>query len=263
MIDLRNTTFIIPIYIESEDRAKNLETVIKYLTKHFDTNIIICEWASQTGARLLNSLGIYAPIKHYLFRHAIGDLKVFHRTLFLNEMLRLVKTPVVVNYDIDILLAPDVYKECERLILSGKDLVYPYFWGNSQYKVNYSGRDKINKTLDLNCLEESDKQIERSEYGHCQFFNSASYREGGMEDENFISYGPEDKWRGLRFQRLGYNVMWAEGYVYHLEHSRGINSSSENPYIQKNNELFLFLDSLSEEQIKIHYKNQDYLKKYK
>ena len=43
MINLTNTTFIIPVRIDSSDRLSNLEYVIKYLQFHFETNIIIQE----------------------------------------------------------------------------------------------------------------------------------------------------------------------------------------------------------------------------
>ncbi len=37
MIDLTNTTFIIPITIDSKDRLRNYNIIIEYLTKEFDT----------------------------------------------------------------------------------------------------------------------------------------------------------------------------------------------------------------------------------
>ena len=39
----------------------------------------------------------------------------------------IVKTPVVVNYDIDVMLPIESYVESQRLILNGiSDFVYPY-----------------------------------------------------------------------------------------------------------------------------------------
>ena len=43
MIDLKNCTFIIPIRIESEDRMRNVVTVLAYLLKNFDTKVIVKE----------------------------------------------------------------------------------------------------------------------------------------------------------------------------------------------------------------------------
>ena len=43
-LDLKDVTFTIPVRIESEDRKRNLKTVIQYMVHHLDTNIIILVW---------------------------------------------------------------------------------------------------------------------------------------------------------------------------------------------------------------------------
>ena len=43
MIDLKNCTFIIPVRIESEDRMRNVITVLCYLLENFDTKVILKE----------------------------------------------------------------------------------------------------------------------------------------------------------------------------------------------------------------------------
>ena len=169
---------------------------------------------------------------------------------------------VVVNYDVDVLLQPEVYLDCQNKILAGVDLIYPYFWGDSQYQVNYSGRNLVQSTGSLANLESRNVAIARSEYGHCQFFNAKSYRAGGMENESFISYGPEDKERGLRFKKLGYKVQWENNYVYHLEHTRGSDSSTQNPHMDHNNRLFTGLEKLNKEELRNHYNRVAYINKY-
>jgi hypothetical protein len=84
-----------------------------------------------------------------------------------------------------------------------------------------------------------------------------------MENEKFISYGPEDKERGLRFKMLGYKVEWLNNLVYHIEHSRGINSSNNNPHIQNNHLLLRMINSLTKSQLTDYYNKIDYIKKYK
>lgn len=262
-LNLTDTTFIIPIYIESPDRALNVKIVLSYLLKHLDTNIIILEHDIKPKVpEILEQLGIKDKIK-YIFSENISGHDVFHRTKFLNEMLYQVTTKVVVNYDTDVLFNPEVYLECQNKILTGSDLIYPYFWGDSQRQVYNSGRNKIQADLTLDSLIESDYNTCRSEFGHCQFFNTNSYREGGMENEMFISYGPEDKERGYRFNKLGYKVEWLNNIVYHIEHSRGINSSSKNPHISTNNNVLSTIQSLTAEQLKEYYRNIEYIKKYK
>jgi hypothetical protein len=262
-IDLKNLTFIIPVYIESTDREINTIITLSYLTKYFDTNIIILEHDKISKIpKILDDLKISDSVK-YIFSKNVAGNDIFHRTRFLNEMLNEVNTPVVVNYDVDIILSTNVYVECRDKILNGSDLIYPYFWGNSQKQVNNLGRTKIQNSLDINLLTDTDCNTTISEYGHCQFFNTNSYRNGGMENEKFISYGPEDKERGLRFKMLGYKVEWLNNLVYHIEHSRGINSSNNNPHIQNNHLLLRMISSLSKSQLTDYYNKIDYIKKYK
>jgi hypothetical protein len=261
--NLRETTFIIPVGIESEDRKTNTIITLNYLCKYFDTNIIIYEYDTENKvSEILKNINVGETNISHIFIKNDSRNPIFHRTKFLNEMLMKVTTPVVVNYDVDILLKPEAYIECTNHIINGQDLVYPYFWGNSQHQVYYSGRDKILQELTLDSLTEADYNICRSEYGQCQFFNTKSYIDGGMENEGFISYAPEDQERGYRFKKLGYNVMWANNYIYHLEHTRGINSSSKNPNMAHNNTLFEDIKKLSELELKEYYNNIDYRKKY-
>ena len=39
--DLTKTTFIIPLRIETDDRMRNIITILIYLTRNFDTKIIL------------------------------------------------------------------------------------------------------------------------------------------------------------------------------------------------------------------------------
>ena len=43
MIDLKSCTFIIPVRIESEDRIRNIITVLCYLLDNFDAKVILKE----------------------------------------------------------------------------------------------------------------------------------------------------------------------------------------------------------------------------
>lgn len=266
MIDLTNTTFIIPLCIESKDREMNTFITLSYLCKYLHTNIIVYEYDKVSKfCDIIGSINIgNSNLQHIFVSDETGN-GIFHRTKFLNEMLITVKTPVVVNYDIDILLKPDLYQKSSDLIINGHDLVYPYFWKQHQRQINYTGRVKVFDTISLDTLNNSDYKIEDSEYGHCQFFNTKSYISGGMENEGFISWAPEDQERGHRFKTLGYKVMWSnntQDYVYHIEHTRGSNSSTNNPLLDHNNKLFAYIKSLPKDQLISYYKNVDYIKKY-
>ena len=148
------------------------------------------------------------------------------------------------------------------------DVVYPYGNGNYQKKI-YADDEMVSEFLSNDCdfsILERKFEWDNAESGHVQFFNTAAYREGGMENENFRGSSPEDKERLHRFVTLGYNVGRIDDLIYHLEHSRGNNSwpvsYHGNPYMQDNIALWNHLVTLSKEQLREYYNEQKYLKKY-
>ena len=258
MIDLSNATFIIPVRIDSMDRAFNFQYVVNYLCRNLKTNIKILESGPNKIAEdLLKAINpIYCKIDYWYQQDDGGP---FHRTRLLNEMLVECETDVVVNYDCDILLKPETYLVAYNEILSGADLCYPYFLGDSQIMVTRPGMQD-----DLTVSAPIRHEIRNSDCGHCQFFKRSSYLAGGMESEYFVSYGPEDYERKNRFIKLGYNVKWLDGhFVYHLEHVRGADSSKENPHFEKNEKLYQKLCSYNKQELLDYYKDAEYLKKYK
>jgi hypothetical protein len=139
--DLSNCTFLIPLRIETDDRMRNITTIIAYLLTNFNTNIIIKEYDSHSVFQesvipmlecgfdeneLKNIVHIFEKTEEY----------VFHRTRLINDMVLQSTTPVVVNYDSDILLPIESYPLAVELITSGQyKCVYPYGYGDWQYQI--------------------------------------------------------------------------------------------------------------------------------
>jgi hypothetical protein len=266
-IDLKEATFIIPIRIESSDRLRNVITTTAFLLENFDTNIIIKEVDSESVFKnealpiLKDILDIDITINH-IFEKSEDSL--FHRQKVLNEMIVETDTEIVVNYDCDVLLPLSSYCEAYESILNHEyDVIYPY--GEGIYQQQVKATDEIVshflQTKDFDYLENHSK-LHTSDFGWAQFFNRQIYIDGGMENENFRAYAPEDKERFYRFTTLGYNVGRIYGYVYHLEHSRGENSWFNNPHMAHNNEVWNFISSLSKQELEEYYSKQEYLKKY-
>jgi len=267
MKDLKNCTFIIPLMIEHQDRYNNAKSVLTYLNKNFETNVFIYE-ISDSGSKLdfLESLD-NLKIKSWLDKPE----PAFHRTKYLNIMLDEVTTKVVANYDIDVLLKPDTYIDAVYRICEGEsDVIYPYRFGaDGQRRIEMNpnihsefGANEYNlEFIDNNQNLYSDFG---SEYGHCIFFNTDIYKKYGAENENFISYGPEDKERGERFVKMGFNVNWmSESMIYHFEHHRGPDSSNNNPSIIENWRVYDVCKSMDGDQLISYYGNHEYGKKYK
>lgn len=267
MIDLKEATFIIPIRIESPDRLRNVITTVAFLLENFDTNIIIKEVDSESVfARdafpiLQNICEVPVDVKH-IFVQSYEPL--FHRQKVLNEMVMESDTDIVVNYDCDVILPIQSYEIAYKGIMNGTyDVVYPYGMGNYQYQVKAT--DEIVSDFlqdnDYSILKANSK-IHDSEYGWVQFFRKSVYIKGGLENENFKAYAPEDKERHYRYTTLGYKVGRISDYIYHLEHSRGENSWFSNPHMQSNMDEWDKIQRMDKKQLIEYYSNQKYMRKY-
>ena len=269
--DLSQATFIIPVRIESPDRLRNVVTTTAFLMENFNTNIIIKEVDKESvfhrdALPLLESVldqeNIFTNF-NYIFEQS--DDPLFHRQRILNEMVLEADTEIVVNYDCDVILPIDSYLWAYKMIRDGiSDVVYPYGQGEYQKQVDRDDQVVSNflETGDYAHLDSASK-IHTSDFGWAQFFKRSVYIEGGLENENFKAYAPEDKERHYRFKKLGYKVdRIADGWVYHLEHARGENSWFTNPHMQSNMDEWGKIQSMTREQLKEYYLQQDYLKKY-
>ena len=266
--DLTKATFIIPVRIESQDRMRNVITSTIFLLQNFDTNIIIKEVDSESIFEnealpiLKDILDVNVNVNHIFEK---SDEPLFHRQKVLNEMIMEADTEIVINYDCDVLLPLNSYHEAYQSILHHTyDVIYPYGQGMYQYQVRATDEivSHFLQTGDFDYLEKH-SNLHTSDFGWVQFFNRQVYIDGGMENENFKAYAPEDKERFYRFTTLGYNVGRINNYVYHLEHSRGENSWFNNPYMNLNIEEWDKIQSMKKNELIEYYSNQNYIKKYK
>ena len=266
-IDLTEATFIIPIRIESPDRLRNVITSIAFLLENFDTNIIVKEVDSESVFLrdalpvLEDILDVDVKVQH-IFEKSNDPL--FHRQRVLNEMIVAADTEIVINYDCDVLLPLDSYHEAYQSILHHThDVIYPY--GQGMYQQQVRATDEIVshflQTGNFDYLNQH-SNLHTSDFGWVQFFNRQVYIDGGMENENFKAYAPEDKERFYRFTTLGYNVGRINNYVYHLEHARGENSWFNNPHMLSNMQEWEKIQTMNKVQLVEYYSHQDYLKRY-
>ena len=289
-IDLKNTTFIIPLRVDTGDRLRNVVLSTAFLLNKFDTNVIIKEVDSERRFEayclpIIKRIADTTNLRH-IFEVETRTDDSFHRTKILNDMVMESTTDVVVNYDTDIILPLTSYTSAVAMLEKDYDVVYPYRFGKQgerKVKLNFSVRTQD----DMNNFEnypESKKFIASSnsdsfdipfdnyfyyphqqgegwaEYGMVQFFNRMVYMDGFLENEGFIAYAPEDVERHHRWKTLGYRIGRVDNYAYHLEHERTQNSWFHNPHMQRNNELWEKLKVLDKEQLTEYYKQQDYVK---
>jgi hypothetical protein len=286
--NLKNSTFIIPLRIDTGDRLRNVVLTTSYLLHHFDTNIIIKEVDSERrfenhALPILKRICDTRNLNHIFEEDSRSD-DAFHRTKILNDMILDSSTDIVINYDIDVLLPVESYLKSVDMISDGYDLVYPYRFGNyAEKKVNLNFTVHTQQDLDnfencefvdkfissgynVNCCDDKffyyqgQSGIGWAEYGMVQFFKRSSYIEGYLENENFVAYGPEDVERHHRWKILEYKIGRVDDVVYHLEHERTQNSHYHNPYMKHNIDLWDYLQKLTKEEIVEYYQKQEYFK---
>jgi hypothetical protein len=261
MINLKDTTFIIPITIESNDRLKNAKSVLGYLNHHFNTNIIIHELTKD-----VSKLNFIENLNNLKIEHIveINPLTHYHRTRQLNYMLNMVNTPVVANYDIDVVLPISSYIDSQEMIYSNKsDFVYPYGYGNYQKQIleNFP-RNIFEINFNIDDINNVYLRTHTSGFGHCFFGNTEKYILAGGENEDFIAYGPEDAERAYRFEKLGFSIGRIDDFVYHFEHMRTPFSCGQNGRFYDNNLLFDKILKMNHSEFLEYYKNPLYTRKY-
>jgi predicted glycosyltransferase involved in capsule biosynthesis len=247
VINLKDVTFLIPLKIESEDRKKIIVMLLDYIFKHLDTNVIICE---EGKAAIFPQINRQEWNKKTLYIFRKNDSDLFHKTKNLNLMIRKSKTPIIVSQDSDVLFYPQQYHLAAQAIRGGiLDFCYPF------NKPNHNITKKLQQTFSLSLNLSGVEHLVNFEHpspppGGCFFINKDRFIKAGMENENFVSWGPEDVERRDRLIKLGFKVGSIEGKLFHLDHSRTANSDTTNSHFQKNEEEYRKILSLSPEDLR-------------
>lgn len=242
---LKDVAFTIPVKYDHQDRWDNLKLTLAWIRGNFNTNVFLGE---QGGQKFLQSGGwmnyINFPDKH------------FHRTKMLNRMAESAQSSeIVVNFDCDnICPILQVLIGVEMIRKGEADMVYPY-----DGRVARVDREKWYKELWETggnfgifggTIFRGTRAIDPLSVGHIIMFNKNKFFEGGGENENFLSYGPEDVERFERFEKLGYNIKRVKGIVYHIDHHCGPDSSGKNPYFGKNYDELERIRKMNPEQLR-------------
>lgn len=250
-IDLKDVTFTIPVSYDHPDRLRNLELTLSMLQKYFDTNFIVMEqgggkfeWTAET-------------CDYYQFTRP-----QFHRTRMLNHMAKLAKTPFVVNFDADVILPPSQILEAVTLLRNGVDVAYPYS-GRFTRMNRMRWYSRLKNCMDIGIVAGENFPIVRrhdaSSTGGAIFFNRESFLQGGGENENLISFGPDDAERFERFTKLGFDVRKVPGAIYHCDHFCGPNSSNRHIYTDANKAEFAKIVAMSKDELSEYIKRWEWV----
>jgi len=225
--NLTDNTFLIIIRLDTIERLENILASTKFLLEHFETNISVLESTYRYNGflkKLLDSRINYNFIK--------DDDPILHRTMYLNKMLKETTTPFVSVWDADVITSPLQISESLNILRRKEaDFVFPYeklFLDTSLILRNIF----FEKQLDLKFLYNNQKKMSLmyspDPVGGAFFCNLNSYKNAGLEKEEFYGWGLEDGERYIRWHRNGYTIKRIPGPLFHLSHPRGINSLLHN-----------------------------------
>ena len=262
-----NLTFLIPTRIETEDRLRNIISVVSYLLKHTDAKVIIKEVAPHNNFlfRALPIIKKYVDISNLTFLYEESNEPLFCKSKVLNDLIVESDTKFVANYDADCILPVESYHKAYAMLENDQaDVVYPYQCGIYQWRSTYNMNifNSFMNNLSTNVLDK-DKSLSNSTIGWTQFINRQTYIDCYMMNENFVSWGCEDDEFYFRMSTLGNRNARVNNYVYHLEHSRTHNSWFSNPNFNNNYNLWNTIKTFDRNQLVNYYKDQEYLKNRK
>lgn len=237
MENLKDTTFLIPVRIDSIMRLENLLTVSNFLVENFETTVKVLECAPYCNGLLRRLL----DQKIYCYFQEDNDPVLF-RTRCINEMALLANTSYVAVWDADVIVpVKQILSAVDLLRNKQADFTYPY---KEQFlDTTAIIRKMFLKKGGIEILEKNMSKMNSwympNPVGGAFIAEMKSYKEAGLENENFYGWGPEDIERFNRWQKLGYKIERISGPLFHLSHDRGVNSTYQNndQYNLKNREI--------------------------
>jgi hypothetical protein len=161
-------------------------------------------------------------------------------------------TPVIVNYDADVLFEPWAYEVATNAILEDKaDMVYPY----AGPFINCKNRELFIKGIRKNYSFEHITKLEyevfnKNSVGGAIFWNRDKFIDVGMENENFISWGHEDFERVERAKKLGARVARLHGNLLHVSHHRSAMGQANHDMYKHNEREFIKVRDMSPPQLR-------------
>ncbi len=247
-ITLKDVTFTIPVFYDHPDRKSNLDLSVCLLQHYFDTNIIVME----NNSKGLQHIGEYTDYWQ-------SEYPVFHRTKMLNDMAKVATTPIIVNWDCDIVLPPLQIWKAVQAIRNGADMVFPYDGRFARIPRQVWYKDLCH-WLDIGIIGNTQfngmgSNDNHNSVGGAVFWNKEAYFKAGGENEHFISFGAEDQERVVRAEKLGLTIERVKGCLYHINHWVGVNSTTQNPYFIPNRMEFEKVKDMSKEELITYISN--------
>ena len=250
-IDLTDTTFIIPVRIDTVVRLENLILTIDHLQERFQTHIVVLEAAPY------NNGFIQKLLKDRITYHFVEDKDpVYHKTKYINQMATDVKTGFIGIWDVDVIVDHDqILDALQHLRQNLCDIAYPF--DGDCYDTSDLLRNHYLVHRDPEFLKANRGKMQLmykvegiiGAVGGAILVRSDKYRLSGMDSEAFYGWGLEDGERHYRWLCFDYVIYRSKGYIFHLTHTRDTNwlSSSKSHHRKARHDLDEIVNYTKEE----------------
>lgn len=252
--NLKDTTFIIAVRLDSIQRLENTLNVVKQICKYFDTNMVVAEIADFCNGFLKSLL----PSKVIYYFIEDKDY-IFYRTKYFNQLTLQVSTPIIGLWDADVVIDKKaILAAIDNIRTNSVDIAYPYngqFFETSEILRKYYLETKDIKVLYRN-IAKLNYLYNQPMVGGALFVNREKYINAGMENEKHYGWGNDDFDRFYRFIALGYKVSRVNVPLFHLCHPRGGNSLyRSNIFSQLSIDEKNKIQNSSKEEIELYFTN--------
>jgi len=220
--DLADTTFIIPVRTDTIVRLENLILTVDYLLEWFQTHVVVLEAAAYNNGIIQHLLK-----DRVAYRFVEDKDPVYHKTKYLNQMTREVKTDFVGIWDGDVIMEHEqILDALQQLRQNRCDIAYPYdgdFCDTSDLLRNHY---VVHRDLEFLKANRGKMQLLYKvegvigAVGGAIFARTEKYRLAGMENEEFYGWVLDDGERHYRWLSFDLRIYRSEGCLFHLTHTR-------------------------------------------
>lgn len=259
MNKLKDVTFVIPTRIDSPERSRNLDVLIDFIIRYFDSTILVMESDNRQRYFVRNDNRRI----HYFYEE--DSCSIFQHTRCMNLLYPKVDTPIIAGWDVDALAPPKQIIDTVEQVRCGNAVMGIAYDGNMYHTTSELARVyRERQTIDI-LTNENDNL--RPMYGDLStggafIVDTEKYLQSGGENEYFLGWGLEDFERVKRMEILfPQPVYFAKGGLYHLWHPRGINSWYANRQYEINGKKeFLKICAMNDNDLREYIKSWPWLK---
>lgn len=228
-IDLSDVTFVVPLYVESEDRLRNLGIVLRFIARHFRTRVLVIEDTGKGAGGPAKDIASGLGFEH--FAVAGNDSPYFHKTWMVNHGIEESTTPMVVVHDSDIVMDRLQYVLARDVIRDGANVAFPY--NGTVIDVPAENFVTFSQSLDAGSfdpLAPGNGYPGIEAHGGAVFFSRHAIDMSGGFNETIVAWGLEDREMIERLEKLGMPTQRGDGPLFHLRHARTVNSDETHPF---------------------------------